>query len=684
MITDLKKTPEELLTSLINEANFTTFDKKDIEFGQPEPYSKEGDTYRNTAIIANAPNITAFQGPVTFYYRRIKLSDVFANRNTTFETDAATLTTDEVVALINARFDYALAVSDFVNKSYTVPGTAELEAVSSASLFIESANFTFAHPTTPGGDNGNGNEDDEMTYLYTFGRNARVQSTTLDYATRSFTGEIYDSCGYLGAIVKIGGLDTPEVTGDLNVSDLEIIEARAFATTGTSLSSVNAGESGFSLPYGGAYATPESYTEMENVTVTPVETENYNGGQLDVSFSAPADNDFQNGLSYHFTLRARCRHPSLPNAVVLLSLEWDQSIEDYFAVVTLDPDYSEVITGLNQALCRPAGSYISGNFDSVGTVTTHRYARILPDGSPDPTFSVPADGSTDIQMPITILPDYAGGIVGIGSSWIQRFDTTGQLLSSVQAPFGLLNQPMVQDTTGRYLTYTYSSPYINRVLANGTKDTTFAPDTFSGSFDGLLALPNGKFLIWGGLKITSKATPTKSRQYLAVIDQNGVLDLSYPSFNLASAPSNAWVMSDGSVYLTGVSTIFGSAVTKALVKLKPDLTLDTSFTCPDMTSQYNTLASINKVLELANSKILVAGGIAKVDNVQVRNLTLLNSDGSRDTNFSALPVGEGSYIIQYAMFNQAATRLVVGGSLYYTDPHTGIQYNNDLSLIYGA
>ena len=119
---------------------------------------------------------------------------------------------------------------------------------------------------------------------------------------------------------------------------------------------------------------------------------------------------------------------------------------------------------------------------------------------------------------------------------------------------------------------------------------------------------------------------------------------------------------DGKLLIAGNFTFVNGVARTFLVRLNPQGTVDSDFNAPGF-------SSVQKILPLANGKILLAGSFSNTfNNVNFSGLALLNEDGSIDDDFAFNSSGS---ILDAAV--QADGKIIIGGSFSQIN---GLQYNS--------
>ena len=201
--------------------------------------------------------------------------------------------------------------------------------------------------------------------------------------------------------------------------------------------------------------------------------------------------------------------------------------------LTVDPDWNPG-TGANGRVtaiaAAPSGYYLGGQFSSYqGNTALANVCRILPDGSPDPTFTPPALG-----IVYSLQPDGDGVLVGGTMSVANPVSATTQV--------GIV-----------------------RLNPNGSHDTGFVSSMpFGTTVYSIAALPDGKWLAGG--------TSGRLQRFLS----DGSNDSSW------NASANQTIRSivvqrDGRIVIGGNFTTLASVSTNRIGRLMPNGSFDATF-----------------------------------------------------------------------------------------------------------
>jgi uncharacterized delta-60 repeat protein len=182
--------------------------------------------------------------------------------------------------------------------------------------------------------------------------------------------------------------------------------------------------------------------------------------------------------------------------------------------------------------------------------------------------------------------------------------------------------------------------YIERIDANGAKDTSFTGGTITlGVANKVYVLSTGKILMLGSFRSYSGY----SCNYLLRINSNGTPDTTWcGGGNPLSGATNGRIydvveLSNGQIMVAGdIDTYNGTTDLRSLIRLNSDGTLDTSY--PFGSSSFNSFRGARTLALQSDDKLLVGGNFTSYNGVSANGIIRLNSDGSRDTSFD---VGTG-------------------------------------------
>lgn len=207
---------------------------------------------------------------------------------------------------------------------------------------------------------------------------------------------------------------------------------------------------------------------------------------------------------------------------------------------------------------------IGGNFTTVQGQPRNGVARLLPDGSLDPTFE-PGSGADLAVLDIEVLSN--GKIIIAG--FFTTFNGTAR------------NR-------------------IARLNPNGSLDSTFEPGSGADQqVQKVIPMPDGRLLISGGFTSYNGVF----RRAVARLLANGTLDTGFETGINTATIGDIALCSDGRILIAGSNPILFSSTTRpGIARLLPNGALDPSFDAGSGAS-----GAISSLALLANDKMLIGG-----------------------------------------------------------------------------
>jgi uncharacterized delta-60 repeat protein len=226
---------------------------------------------------------------------------------------------------------------------------------------------------------------------------------------------------------------------------------------------------------------------------------------------------------------------------------------------------------------------VAGSFTQIGGGNIPRLARLDAAGSLDPTF-VPSPNAAVRTLALQragklVIGGAFTSVGGQPASRLARLTGAGAFDASFTASatggdvYAVLVQPDGKIVVGGAFTQIngQSRPYLARLEANGALDASFAPMTTVGGPVYALALqPDGRLLVGGAFTSVAVDGTLTTRNRLARLDADGVLDMGWnPNANntvyaLALRP-------DGKVFVGGAFTQMGGQSHGHIARLSSDL-----------------------------------------------------------------------------------------------------------------
>jgi uncharacterized delta-60 repeat protein len=327
---------------------------------------------------------------------------------------------------------------------------------------------------------------------------------------------------------------------------------------------------------------------------------------------------------------------------------------------------------------------IGGNFTSYNDddSASDHIARLNANGTLDTSFNYGNDGMSDDVFVVAVQAD--GKILVGGGFFSYNSDPVPSAIVRLNSEDGTVDtsfnaggagadsyvdlialQPDGKIIIGgNFTSYNgVAAPYLARLNADGTLDTTFNPGagpTFRAF--ALRLQPDGKIII-GGAFTTYNGTPVAK---LARINPDGSLD---PTFNPGTGPDGGFISAllvqpDGKIVIGGAFTSYNgnAAASDNLARVNSDGTLDTTFN-PGGTGPANGAgsSSAGPLALQPDGKIIVAGRFTSYngDFAASDQLLRVNTNGTLDTSFNY--GGAGANLDPSSVALQSDGRIVVGG-----------------------
>jgi uncharacterized delta-60 repeat protein len=269
---------------------------------------------------------------------------------------------------------------------------------------------------------------------------------------------------------------------------------------------------------------------------------------------------------------------------------------------------------------------VGGAFTTWNGVTVGRIVRLNSDGTRDTTFTTNT------------------GTAANGNVFAIAIQSNGQIL--VGGGFTTWNGVTVNN--------------IVRLNANGTRDTTFTTNAgtgANGAVTNMAIQSDGKILVGGVFGTWNGVTVNR----IVRLNADGTRDTAFTTNTGAAAGLNnvntIAVQSNGQIVVGGAFTTWNGVTVGRIVRLNSDGTRDTTFTTNTGTAA-NSI--VNTVAIQSNGQIVLAGNFVTWNAVTVNGIARLNSDGTRDTNFTT-NAGIGAFSINKITIQRDRKILIGGG-----------------------
>jgi uncharacterized delta-60 repeat protein len=328
---------------------------------------------------------------------------------------------------------------------------------------------------------------------------------------------------------------------------------------------------------------------------------------------------------------------------------------------------------------------LGGSFSTFNSVAALRTARLNTDGTLDTVFTANVGSSVNFQLSsLAIQTDgkilVGGGFTTFNNQPRRNFvvlspegvdQTEAYFYENFGATSGSFNAIAIQSdgkiVIGGTFT-TFNEITVNRIIrlnADGTLDTAFRTNTGTGATGGstpainrIVIQSDGKIII-GGTFTTFNGITTARR--LVRLNTDGTLDTAF-STNLAIGPGSdvrsLAIQSDGKIIVVGAFTSFNGATRNRIIRLNTDGTPDTAFNTNTGTAANNTVIAI---AIQSDGKIVIGGDFTTFNGTTVNRIARLNSDGTRDTDFTT-NTGTGVSNPITTITIQSDDKILIGGS----------------------
>lgn len=319
---------------------------------------------------------------------------------------------------------------------------------------------------------------------------------------------------------------------------------------------------------------------------------------------------------------------------------------------------------------------VGGDYLSLNGISCLYLARLNSDGTIDETFHtgtgfngkiytsyIQSDGKIIVGGSFTAFDGInCGRLVRLNKdgSYDATFDT------AVAAASGIIYNICPQSdgkiiVTGSFTKYNNSTVNrVARILRNGTLDTTFQTGLgAAANITNASVLPDGKILLTGNF--TTFNTVSASR--IVRLLPNGEVDMNFNSGTGFNDDVNAiFVQSDGKIILGGKFTNYNGSAANRIIRLNQNGSIDNDFTTGSGFS--NDAVEVVKMDSSGN--IMVGGSFTGFYNgTAVNRICLLHSNGILKTDFdSDAGPGSGSVL---ALEMDAENLWYIGGSFSVFD-----------------
>jgi uncharacterized delta-60 repeat protein len=411
-------------------------------------------------------------------------------------------------------------------------------------------------------------------------------------------------------------------------------------------------------------------------------------GTLDLTFDAGAA--LPNALTAQATVRAIVVQPDgkilvgisyqSPGATprkLIIRLNADGTLDSSFTTSLLTRPFAQD-GAFAIALQADGKILVGGDFRYTGG-TQRNLARLHADGSIDSSFIQPTTGiGANNVRAIAVQPDgkilcggtgFNGPSIATTRQAFWRLNTDGSVDTDYSDPnipsSGNINALVLQPDGSMIAVgsanFSGQTPQIMRITAIGTRDASFTDIFSAASLVQLARQTDGKIIVVGDFQITNPAI----RKGIARLNADGSLDASFStsgSTGTRRAISAVALQTDGKVIPVGAFDNFNGSPAEDYLRLNTDGSRDSSFTANSV--GYN--AQVTALVRQPDGKTLVGispafGNPTKLNGARLNGIARLNKDYSVDTTFTP-PLTTASLVLHIVL--QADGKILISGNLY--------------------
>jgi uncharacterized delta-60 repeat protein len=334
---------------------------------------------------------------------------------------------------------------------------------------------------------------------------------------------------------------------------------------------------------------------------------------------------------------------------------------------------------------------VGGSFTTFNGVTVNRIVRLNSDGTRDASFNANTGSGFD-NRPYSMAIQSDGKIIvggllatfnGTAVNYIVRLNSNGTRDTTFTTNMGTgLNYPTfgtggvyslaIQSDGKIFVGGNFTSlnntatNYIVRLNSDATRDTTFITNIGSGFNRGVRSLgvqSNGKIFVIGDFTSLNGAGVSGCVR----LNSNGTLDTVFATSIDSGGVGETWSVAfqpDNKIIIGGYFRTFNGTAANGIVRLNSDDTTDTAFTA-NIGTGFNIGAGYapgpGLIVIQSDGKIVMGGAFATFNGVTVNYIVRLNSNGTRDTGFTA-NTGSGFNNATMSIAIQSDGKIVIGGA----------------------
>ena len=311
---------------------------------------------------------------------------------------------------------------------------------------------------------------------------------------------------------------------------------------------------------------------------------------------------------------------------------------------------------------------IGGNFTNVNQFARYRIARLLADGSIDPSLDAGAGPNGTVRTLAVqrdnkiVVGGFFNAVNQVNRNAIARLNIDGTVDNAFNPGAGADNPVyavVIQPDDKILIGGSFSAfngvsrPGVARLDANGKLDAGFNTGSGANGIVYAIALqPDGKIMVGGGF---TSFNGQPSLHHLVRLNRNGSVDTSFnmgAGFN--AAVQAIAVQPDGKIVVGGSFTSFDGVSRNYLARLEQNGALDAGFMAGVSGGDHSVYAIVPQV----DGKLVVAGDFTLFNGVTRNRLTRLNADGTTDPTIN---FGTGANSFINAALVQPDRKIIIGG-----------------------
>jgi uncharacterized delta-60 repeat protein len=357
----------------------------------------------------------------------------------------------------------------------------------------------------------------------------------------------------------------------------------------------------------------------------------------------------------------------------IVRLNSDGSLDTSFSIGSGFNNY------INKIIIQPDGKIlVAGKFTSYNGVFAKGLTRLLDNGVKDTTFNSAIsfnNSSADEILTIELQPD---GRILYGGYSLQRFQrllTNGSIDSSFNPDPDILPNAIVYKTSTHEIIicgieinpdWTQNNIIISFDINGGRPfngSSYFYPIVYANGPINTLKIDSNNRIIAGGNFTALTAPSSTNASRIVRFNVNGSIDSSFnnnaggtntPGVGFNKVVYDICIQSDNKILVGGRFDDYINANCNRIIRLETNGSVNNIFG-----SNIGFNNKVNVISNTLNNKILVGGDFTKYNGVSVSKIIRLNNDGTIDGSFNT---GTGFNNMVNAITTQSDGKILVGGN----------------------